>query len=227
MKISLALLLGVAFARQDKNAWREEINDDWSDLDHVAAFEDWQLEFGKSYWNLEEESHRFLIFLDNWEFINKFNIEGAEPYSMRLNQFSDLTNIEFAEYVSQNGACSEGKYPLPPVVITESKPVRDPRAPTAIDWTNYNGKSYVTPVKNQGSCGSCWSFATTGTVESRYAIAKGVTGANITTLSEQQLCDCSTSYGNHGCGGGNKDNAFKYIEAEGGLCSEKEYPYTA
>merc|ERR1712038_1831993 len=99
--------------------------------------------------------------------------------------------------------------------------------PTEIDWTNKDGKSYVTAVKNQGSCGSCWAFSTTGSLESRYAIAHDVTGDEIPTLSEQELVDCSKAEGNQGCNGGLMDDAFKYVEKAKGLCSESEYKYTA
>merc|ERR1712174_101257 len=97
----------------------------------------------------------------------------------------------------------------------------------SIDWTNVDGKSYVTAVKNQGSCGSCWAFSTTGSLESRYAIKHDVTGTEIPTLSEQELVDCSKAEGNEGCNGGLMDDAFKYVEKPGGLCSEAEYKYTA
>jgi cathepsin L len=237
MKAIVALLLGTAFGRQiDQNpyaqldmasSWQQEITYDWENLDHALAFENWKAEFGKSYADLQEESKAFIQFLDNWKMINEFNIAAERSFTMRMNQFSDMTPEEFKLYVhGHSGSCMKTRSVQERVAMKERTEVVL-EAPTSIDWTNYNGASYVTPVKNQGQCGSCWAFSTTGSIESATAIKNSQTGASITSLSEQQLVDCSGSYGNQGCNGGLMDDAFKYVEASGGLCSESEYPYTA
>merc|ERR1719414_864632 len=145
-----------------------------------------------------------------------------------MNQFADLSGDDFRMYVhGHTGSCMETRTVQERVAMDEPRDFSDVEAPDAIDWTDKDGESYVSAVKNQGQCGSCWAFSTTGAIESRTAIATKTTGDDIVTLSEQQLIDCSKSYGNKGCQGGLMDNAFKYVEHAGGLCTEEDYPYTA
>lgn len=92
---------------------------------------------------------------------------------------------------------------------------------SAWDWRDHKG---VSPVKNQGKCGSCWTFSTVGAVEAHTMIKYD---GQFTSLSEQQLVDCAGAYDNYGCRGGLPSHAFEYIAAAGGISSEEAYPYFA
>merc|ERR1712130_556143 len=179
MKAVLALLLGVAYGGQE-TAWLRDVNRNWDSLDHQKSFKNWQARFGKNYGNDEEEAYRFLQFLDNWEMINDHNSKGEHNYTLGLNQFGDLSVEEFQYYVHGDlNGCLRRKKPAPKYKKDRSPKYQKPKNqanPAAVDWTNVDGKSYVTPVKNQEQCGSCWAFSTTGSLESRYAILRAKDG---------------------------------------------------
>lgn len=158
-------------------------------------------------------NERFNIFMDNIDKINRHNAQGLS-WEMGVTPFAHLTEEEFKAQIV--GGCT-----LNERLTTDNEVHLDTTdVPDSIDWVD-QGK--VTPVKNQGQCGSCWAFSTTGSVESRSAIATG----KLQELSEQELVDCAGDEGNQGCNGGLMDYGFEYVEQEHGLCSEDSYAYVA
>lgn len=163
-----------------------------------------------------QEALRFEIFKLNAARVVAHN-EAKLGWTMALNQFADLTGDEFsARYIGGYNFRPRRQNP----VALEHLRVKASALPTSVDW---EAKGAVTPIKNQGQCGSCWAFSTTGSVEGITFIKTG----KLLSLSEQQLVDCSGAQGNEGCNGGLMDYAFQYIISNGGICSEQAYPYQA
>jgi C1A family cysteine protease len=167
--------------------------------------------FAKKYDTTAEFFKRFNIFKDNLEYINQRNSQNL-TYTLGLNEFSDLSHAEFvATYV---GKLNNDAPDIAP--ISEEVVVGTPNA--GIDWRNQGA---VNAVRNQGGCGSCWAFAAVAALEGATKVSKG----SLPTLSEQHLVDCSTSAGNHGCGGGLPSNALNWASRNGGVCTGSSYPY--
>ena len=183
--------------------------------DEWKQFFNFQERFARKYETLHELEKRFQVFRTNLRNIVIHNLDHKQNFTMGINQFTDLTPQEFkVQYVS--GLKAEvGSYGCKSFSSSASG------APSAIDWRN-NGA--VTSVKDQGQCGSCWTFSATGAVEGAWAISKG----QLIDLSEEQLVECATgmSYGSHSCSGGQMQGAFKYV-IEHGQCSDSSYPYTS
>ena len=186
------------------------------DSTHWKEFSFFQEKFEKRYNSLEELETRFAIFRKNFIEIVAHNNLLDQNFTMGINQFTDLTADEFKKlYVSGLPKVELGSYGCKSFESDASG------APQTVDWRS---KGAVTSVKDQGQCGSCWTFSATGAVEGAWAISKG----QLIDLSEQQLVDCASgvSYGSHGCNGGQMEGAFKYIESNG-QCSFSTYPYKA
>lgn len=175
----------------------------------LTQFQSWKAKFGKKFDSLFEESYRERIFLENLAKINIHNANEHKTYEMGINQFSDLTQEEFVQQY------------LGTIVPTETIVAEEVEDIIVgdVDWTSQGA---VTPVKNQGQCGSCWAFSATGALEGLSKLGFGA----LESFSEQQLVDCSGTYGNQACNGGLMDNAFKFVK-DHGIVHEDEYPYKA
>ncbi|XVF36036.1 hypothetical protein REPUB_Repub19eG0023800 [Reevesia pubescens] len=183
---------------------------------HISQlFETWCDEHGKKYPSEEEKSYRLKVFEDNYAFVSQHNdMANSSSYTLALNAFADLTHHEFkASRLGLSAAVAAIDFKQPN--LQEPGLVRD--IPDSLDWRK-NGA--VTQVKDQGSCGACWSFSATGAIE---AINKIVTGS-LVSLSEQELVDCDRSY-NTGCEGGLMDYAYQFVINNHGIDTEEDYPY--
>jgi len=175
-------------------------------------FENFKKEFNKVYKNAQEELKRSKILHSNFKKAILMRLLDKGDVEYGITQFSDLTEEEFREQY------------LSPAFDLTKKPKRmgqiqqDIRTPQSVDWRKLGA---VTPVKNQGSCGSCWAFSTTGNIEGQWSIKM----KQLISLSEQQLVDCDTI--DQGCNGGLPSQAYKAIQQMGGLESEDQYSYTA
>ena len=175
----------------------------------VSDFQAWKQKFNIKYESQFEEAYRERVFLENVAKINLHNINEHRTYSQGINQFTALTDEEFVQTY------------LGLIVPKEAMEIDSEQDVTVedVDWVS---QGCVTPVKNQGQCGSCWAFSTTGGLEGLSKQAYG----SLQSFSEQQLVDCSGSYGNMACNGGLMTSAFKYVRDKG-IVHEDEYPYRA
>jgi len=187
----------------------------------ALAQDEWDLfksTHSKKYDNEVEERFRMKIYLENRHKIAKHNKDGdTHGYTLAMNQYGDMLPHEFAGKVNgfRNDLRNTSRHTL--IGATFITPA-NVQIPDTMDWRT---KGAVTPVKDQGQCGSCWSFSATGALEGQHFRKSG----KLVSLSEQNLVDCSGKYGNEGCNGGLMDQAFQYIKDNKGIDTEKTYPY--
>lgn len=174
----------------------------------------------------QEEGFRMKIWMENRAKIERHNrraVQGMKSYHLAMNQFGDLLPHEFVSIVNgykRQDAFNSTLTKTPFQGALFLAPAHVDSLPDSVDWRTLGA---VTAVKDQGHCGSCWSFSTTGALEAMHHRATG----NLISLSEQNLIDCSSKYGNRGCNGGLMEAAFQYIKDNGGIDTESSYPYEA
>ncbi len=191
----------------------EPSNEVVDSLDYWKSFLNFQKRFNKVYSSQGELTQRFDIFKENLKTIIQHNLE-KHNFTMAVNRFTDLSATEFKKNI-----VGAGLLQTTAASPCETYSFQNSKVPDSVDWRTQNA---VTPVKDQGQCGSCWSFSATGAMEGAWAIATN----KLVSLSEEQLVECSRSNGNLGCKGGLMDNAFQYA-MDNGMCSEDSYPYTS
>ncbi|KAL5226921.1 hypothetical protein ABZP36_015186 [Zizania latifolia] len=184
-------------------------------LGMAARHERWMAKFGRDYADAGEKARRLEVFTANAERVDAANRAGNRTYTLSLNQFSDLTDDEFAQaYLGyrphQHGHRADNGTAAAAAALDEQD------LPDSVDW---RARGAVTEVKNQRSCGSCWAFAAVAATEGLVQMATG----NLVSLSEQQVLDCTG--GTSSCNGGDVSAALRYIAASGGLQTEAAYAY--
>jgi len=187
------------------------------DVSDEQKFRNFMKTYMRSYPTEAEYQKRFRIFQENLVWYAE--LDAKSPYaSFGVTQFSDLSREEFADmYLMKNLSA-----PLKPGQGAPiwQPPVNTPELPTSYSWQSKGG---VTPVYNQGQCGSCWAFSATEAIESQYHIAGYINP--IASFSMEQIVQCDPY--DYGCNGGWPYTAYKYIIGAGGIDSYSSYPYTS
>eukprot|EP01133_Synstelium_polycarpum_P002333 gene2333-2647_t len=204
MKSIFIILVAVAVV----SAVRVRVEQD----DIETQFKNWMQHHERNYESPAEYYSRLSNFISNLEAIEHLNTKHQGRATFGANKFSDLSKDEFrTRYLNYKP--------------NQNKPIRDSKPfqysadiPTQVDWRN---KGFVTPVKDQAACGSCWAFSAGEQIETANIMAGNVEQI----VSEQQIVDCDTMDG--GCGGGDPMNAYQYVTNAGGIASDASYPYTA
>merc|ERR1712121_160686 len=177
------------------------------------AWEEYKLEFNKVY-TAAEEPTRYAIWKKQNDEVDLHNALYGHEFTLAINELSDLSEEEYKKFYLSSLIVPEG-----PSNATMYVPTNEP-IPNAVDWRS---QGLVTGVKNQGQCGSCYSFSATGALEGAWKKARG----SLPSLSEQQIVDCSGRYGNYGCQGGWYQSSWRYLRDAGGDEAESAYRYTA
>jgi C1A family cysteine protease len=205
----LGLMGAIHYMKTGESPMIRISSDDIALGDREYLFKGWMKKYEKSY-SADEQDFRYSVWSKSFDTVNAHNAKGLS-WTLETNKFADLTNEEFS-------ALYLGYKANPNRVRENVVYLDDSNTPAGVDWRK---KGAVTGVKDQGQCGSCYTFSSSGALEGLYFIKKG----SLVSFSEQQLLDCTSSGGNQGCDGGLMDNCFKYTQSKG-IEKEADYGYT-
>jgi len=197
-------------------------NSDKNEQRLMTEWNVWKNKFGKMYQTMEEEIERMEIWLENMMHIEQHNFQyalGHKSFSLGMNHYGDLRSDEF-------GRIFNGFLGLEHKGMHTGEEYSDHLADQTTDFEkniDWRDQGAVSDVKDQGQCGSCWAFSSTGALEGQMKVKFGT----LPDLSEQNLVDCSKPEGNQGCNGGLMDAAFQYVKDQDGIDDEDSYPYEA
>lgn len=181
---------------------------------HVdKEFETFKKDHSKVYDEDEEHERRKHIFRNNLRFIHSKNRGRQGNLRLGINHLADLTEEEMTMRRPMKGRYSVAEAPH-----FHSEPHESLNLPNFFDWRPHGAVSHV---KDQGNCGSCWSFGSSEAIEGAMFLKTG----KLVNLAAQSLLDCSWKYGNNGCDGGLDYQAYKYVIHNGGIAEESSYPY--
>ncbi|XP_023682543.2 digestive cysteine proteinase 2 [Paramormyrops kingsleyae] len=192
-----------------------------SEEDMETLWVRWKGDFGVSYSEKSNEEQRKYIWEENLEMIKVNNenfYRGSSSFLMAMNKYGALTQQEYRQL---QGTMVD-RWTVKPGKTVSAAKLRAAAKKKKFNDIDYRTLGYVTPVKDQGFCGSCWAFSTTGAIEGQMYKTTG----RLVSLSEQHLMDCSRSYGTYGCSGAWMANAYDYV-VNNGLPPENSYPYSA
>jgi len=187
----------------------------------LSQFVDFVVKYNRVYESREEFDSRFAIFVENMKESEALMVSNKGSASFGVGPFTDMSKEEFAsKYLMSN--YKKAANPGPPANPPRANLTRFgfPEGPNPNNW-DWSSAGVTTPIYNQGQCGSCWAFSATETIESWFALG----GGTLTQLSMEQIVDCDTS--DNGCGGGNTQTAYQYVQTAGGLDTYANYPYIA